>query len=216
MNRRRLTRSESAAVTRRRLLEAAQDLFLERGFHGASLEAVAERAGFTKGAVYSRFASKGDLFVELLDARRVQTISGFEAVAAEAQTSSDLARAVSRWWTQRLAEGPAWQLALIEFWTSAGRDPALLERFRQAHTALFAGVSAVLEQAAERLDVELPAPSIDIVRATTALGHGLALELVVDPGALDEHAMARAFEALTSAGGLDVLAQAHRIATEGE
>ena len=109
----RLTRSESAAVTRRRLLEAAQDLFLERGFHGASLEAVAERAGFTKGAVYSRFASKGDLFVELLAARRVETIRGFEALAAEAGTRADLLRAISRWWTQRLGEGPAWQLALI-------------------------------------------------------------------------------------------------------
>jgi AcrR family transcriptional regulator len=201
----RLTRSESAALTRHRLLDAAQDLFLERGFHGASLEAVAERAGFTKGAVYSRFASKGDLFVELLGARRVETVRGFEALAAEAQTSADLLRAVARWWTRRLAEGPAWQLALIEFWTSAGRDPALLQRFRVEHAALFDGVAEVLEQAAARLEVELPAPGIEIVRATTALAHGMALELVVDPDALDEQALAQTFEALSFAGGTGVL-----------
>ena len=212
----RLTRGESAALTRRRLLDAAQDVLLERGFHGASLDAVAERAGFTKGAVYSRFAGKGDLFIELLDARRVQTIREFEAVAAEAQTSGDLVRVFARWWTQRLREGPAWQLALIEFWASAGRDPALLERFRRAHAALFAGLSGALEEAADRLDVQLPAPSIDIVRTTTALGHGMALELVVDPGAVDEQALARAFEALASAGGLDVLGRSPGVATEGE
>ena len=201
----RLSRSQSAAVTRRRLLDAAQGLFLERGFHGASLEAVAERAGFTKGAVYSRFASKGDLFVELLAARRVETIRGFEALAAEAGTSADLLRAISRWWTQRLGEGPAWQLALIEFWASAGRDPALLQRFREEHAALFHGVAEVLERAAARLEVELPAPGIDIVRATTALAHGLALELVVHRDALDEHALAQAFEALTSPDGASLL-----------
>jgi AcrR family transcriptional regulator len=162
---------------------------------------VAERAGFTKGAVYSRFASKGDLFVDLLAMRRVETIRGIAALAGEAQTSADLLRVLSRWWTPRLDSGAAWQLALIEFWASTARDPGLLQRLREEHAALFDGVAEALERAAARLEVELPAASIDIVRATTALAHGMALELVVDPDALDEHALTQAFEALTFPGG---------------
>ena len=56
-------------MTRSRLLEAAERVFFGRGFHGASLEAVAEEAGLTKGAVYSRFESKADLFLAFQDER---------------------------------------------------------------------------------------------------------------------------------------------------
>jgi len=65
--RRRLTREEARQQTRERLLDAAADVFKRLGYHGASLEAVAEAAGYTKGAVYSNFDTKADLFQALLD-----------------------------------------------------------------------------------------------------------------------------------------------------
>jgi AcrR family transcriptional regulator len=74
---RRLTRAESAARTRARLLAAAQRVFFERGFHGASLEAVAEEASLTKGAVYSRFESKADLFLAYQEERNQENIRTF-------------------------------------------------------------------------------------------------------------------------------------------
>src|SRR5258708_12401897 len=65
----RLTRAESRRRTRVHLLEAAAEVFARRGFHGASVEEVAEVAGYTKGAVYSNFTSKDDLFLAVLEGR---------------------------------------------------------------------------------------------------------------------------------------------------
>ncbi|HZD71914.1 MAG TPA: helix-turn-helix domain-containing protein, partial [Actinomycetes bacterium] len=48
---------------------AARRVFARRGYHDASVEEVAEEAGFSKGAVYSNFTSKEDLFVTLLEQR---------------------------------------------------------------------------------------------------------------------------------------------------
>src|SRR5439155_26468515 len=62
----RLTRDERRAQTRADLLDAAGRVFVERGFEGASIEAIAEEAGYTRGAFYSNFQSKEQLFAELL------------------------------------------------------------------------------------------------------------------------------------------------------
>src|SRR5437867_3001547 len=64
-----LTPERRRAMTRRHLLDAAALVFAEQGFHGATLDEVAATAGFTKGAVYSNFRSKDDLFLALLDDR---------------------------------------------------------------------------------------------------------------------------------------------------
>src|SRR4029079_9282818 len=57
------------AMTRQHLLEAAAIVFARNGFPGATLDEVSARAGFTKGAVYSNFKSKDDLFLALLEDR---------------------------------------------------------------------------------------------------------------------------------------------------
>jgi len=65
----RLTRAEQAGRNRVLVLDAARRVFLARGYHNATLEQIADEAGFSKGVVYSQFASKADLFLALLDAR---------------------------------------------------------------------------------------------------------------------------------------------------
>ena len=67
----RLSRSEQVDRNRERVLAAARRVFLARGYAGASLDAIAEEAGFSKGVVYSQFDGKGDLFLALLE-RRIQ------------------------------------------------------------------------------------------------------------------------------------------------
>ena len=65
----RLTRAESQARTSQRLIEAAATVFGRRGLQGASIEEVATEADYTKGAVYSNFGSKDELFLAVLEAR---------------------------------------------------------------------------------------------------------------------------------------------------
>src|SRR5438128_5855960 len=64
-----LTPERRRGMTRQHLLEAAAIVFARNGFHGSTLDEVAATAGFTKGAVYSNFKSKDDLFLALLDDR---------------------------------------------------------------------------------------------------------------------------------------------------
>ncbi len=66
MNRKRLTRQDSREETRQHLLDAAQKLIAKKGLGTASVEDIAEAAGYTRGAFYSNFSSKDDLFLELL------------------------------------------------------------------------------------------------------------------------------------------------------
>jgi AcrR family transcriptional regulator len=66
MKRQRLTREQSKDQTRERLLDAAQAIFMKKGFVAASVEDIAAAAGYTRGAFYSNFRSKSELFLELL------------------------------------------------------------------------------------------------------------------------------------------------------
>ena len=61
-----MTREDTRAQTMQRLLDAAQKLIAKKGFSAASVEDIAELAGYTRGAFYSNFDSKNDLFIELL------------------------------------------------------------------------------------------------------------------------------------------------------
>src|SRR6187549_3687736 len=96
----RLTRKEKQAETRQRLLEAAERVFLRRGLRGSSVEEIAAEAGFTRGAFYSNFRSKDQLFVELLHDR---IFNVYRAVGQEAP-SHGTPREQIRWGAEQLAE----------------------------------------------------------------------------------------------------------------
>ena len=74
----RRTRSDNKVRTRDGLIAAAREVFLERGFHPATLDEIAERAGYTKGAVYSNFAGKDDLFLAMLGEHYVRRAAVYE------------------------------------------------------------------------------------------------------------------------------------------
>jgi AcrR family transcriptional regulator len=86
---RRLTREESKARTRQELLRAAQRLFLRNGFVATSLSDIAEEAGLTKGAVYSNFESKEDLFLALLAGDGERRYATHEELAPSADAWAD-------------------------------------------------------------------------------------------------------------------------------
>src|SRR5437588_3742453 len=153
----RLTRAESAALTRSRLLAAAQRVFLERGFHGASLEAVAEEAGLTKGAVYSRFESKADLFLAFQEERNEQTIERVTKLFGGLGPGDRPVDVVIDYWREKLLhDPPEYTLLVIEFWASACRDQDVHRRFSEQHERILVASAELLEEAAARLAVTLP------------------------------------------------------------
>src|SRR5467141_1701585 len=73
----RMTQERRRQRTRDLLLDAAKDVFARRGFHGASLEEIAETAGFTRGAIYKNFTDKEELFLAVWERINERTLDEF-------------------------------------------------------------------------------------------------------------------------------------------
>src|SRR4051812_6662811 len=103
------TRAERQARTRTELIDAAERLFTGEGFHATSLGAVADEAGYTKGAVYSNFASKEDLFFAVYERRVESFLPELEgALAATGDIREALLAVTSAHRAQREREPDGW------------------------------------------------------------------------------------------------------------
>ena len=175
---RRLTRAERQAQTRAALLEAGARVFVERGFAGASVEAIAAAAGFTRGAFYSNFESREELFAELLQDRVYSRYRDMIRKSAAGAPSS--LREVGAELAEIQADsGGRWLFRLwLELLAHAGRD----ERFRAIAAGFWtdtrARTAALIEAAyGERVP---PAAPDRLATAMIALDIGLALQHFVD------------------------------------
>jgi AcrR family transcriptional regulator len=172
-------RPEQVARNRRLLLDAAWAVFGELGYSGATVDAIAERAGFSKGAVYSQFQGKADLFLSLLE----DQIEHRVAIGQTALDNADPRRTFTEIFEQSRAE-PAWRLALLEFRVVAARDPELNARYAAAHRTTIAAVAEALRQIHERLGATPRRPLEQLAAASLALDAGAFLEAVAEAGVL--------------------------------
>ena len=169
-------------------------MFFERGFHGASLEAVAEEAGLTKGAVYSRFESKADLFLTFQEERNQENLRRFTQEFHDLAPGDRPVDLIIDYWRQKLLhDPPEYTLLVIEFWASACRDPDIHRRFSEQHERIIVTAAELLNEASDRLGATLPVPALELVRLSTAIAHGLALEQLMNPGKIDRQMIELAF-----------------------
>jgi hypothetical protein len=103
---------------------------------------------------------------------------------------------VEHWRERLLGDSLEQSLLVIEFWASACRDPEIHRRFSDQHERVMSGVAMHLEQAAERLGVTLPLPARELVRLTTGIAHGLALEQLMNRDRVDVRMIDLAFMAI--------------------
>ena len=176
----RLSRAEQSGRNRALLLAAARKVFLERGYHGASVDQIADAAGFSTGVVYSQFGGKADLFLALLEARIAERAAGnaraVEGLAGDAGLSRLLAHAAS---VDR-AE-PEWGLLVIEFRVHAARDPELGRRYAAVHQRTLAGMERAVTGLYQRAGQTPPLPPADLARLLVAVGAGARLEQAAEP-----------------------------------
>jgi AcrR family transcriptional regulator len=179
----RLRRAQQVDQNRERLLAAARRVFLARGYQRATLEMIADAAGFSKGVVYSQFESKGDLFLALL-AQRITERAEENRRATEGRRGADAVRALLAAGAVDLRRARGWATLLVEFRIAAVREPTLNRRYAALHARTIAGLEDLLGRA---LAGAVRAPPMAVRRAATlilALGAGVALEQAVDRGAL--------------------------------
>ena len=182
----RLSRAERRERTRQELISAAEGCFVSRGFHASSVDEVAERAGYTKGAVYSNFASKEDLFFAVYERRveRVLTevVPGLRQAGAESGFDW-LATAT----IERRDRDDGWLAVFFEFWAHALRHPELRERFAAIHARFLEPLTEGLQQLAKERGLALPhdLEARQVVLAWNAMEIGLGLERLTQPQAVD-------------------------------
>lgn len=176
----RLTREQQRARTREDLLQAAAEVFARHGYHATSVDMVAESAGYTKGAVYSNFSSKEELFLALLEERREQTMADVQRVMDES-APADRAEAFGER-RDRLAQWtPEWFLLEAEFELYAARHPEVRERVSERQAATREVVTAAVERHIADLDLEPAYPVEDIAHLVVAVGDGLSLMALNNP-----------------------------------
>src|SRR4051812_14117980 len=110
----RLSRAESQARTRHKLLATAKTCFLRDGYAATSLEGIAEAAGYSKGAVYSNFESKDELCLAVLDAVRSERAMALTEAVAGRETLEDRIEALESWADRNIGDR-AWTSLEVEF-----------------------------------------------------------------------------------------------------
>jgi AcrR family transcriptional regulator len=181
---RRESRGEKQARTRAELLTTAAGVFARRGYAGASVEEIAEEAGYSHGAVYSNFAGKADLFLAVFEeymAERARELAATQAVIDDDAPLEARARALADQWMERFAHDRDSFVLHIEFIAHAGRDPELAGRFGSRSAALREAVARYIAAYQSEVGVELALPADDLALVLRALGIGLAVEALVSP-----------------------------------
>jgi AcrR family transcriptional regulator len=190
---RRLSRAEAKARTRALVLDAAARTFARKGFAGASVEEIAEAAGFSIGAVYSNFGSKEELFVELLSGRAGGWVAEAQQILAdEVATGQSPLRALSAMMTAVADKDVDFVPLQAEFWLYAVRNPAALEiladRMREPRAALADVIRAALDSGGSGTDA---APDA-IATVVSALFQGLIRQRRIDPASVPDDLFGRA------------------------
>jgi AcrR family transcriptional regulator len=195
------TRSERKAGTRAELLAAARRVFLARGFHGATLDEIAEEAGYTKGAVYSNFHGKDDLFLALLDEHYLRRVDAHTDLFAglDADEPEAAVRGVARIMLDAYEGEPAWWTLVTDFSTHASRDPELRARLRELRERFLASMAVLIDGVGERYGLVYTVPTHEAARATGALLRGLMLDWILEPEPVDRADRARLFEETVTA-----------------
>lgn len=186
---------------RDRILDAALAVFAAEGFAGTTIDAIGQAAGFTKGAVYSNFESKDELFLALLD-RQFETRSELIVTAFDTGRGdvAAIAQALSRSMLESIHDQNEYQVVLFEYWLRAVRDPQLRDRLIARRQAAVQQAMQVVAAAGTGLPTDRLADLAQLVVTITA---GVAMEEMLQPGVIRADMIERLITRLLEASAGD-------------
>ena len=191
--RRRLTRAEAKEQTRERLLESATRAFAEKGFGGASLEEIAESAGYSTGALYANFANKEELFMEVVATRRTRAAARrADAVGEVFDQQADPFDALSRLFVEVAERDRQFAPLQAEFWLYAVRHPAAMGVIAAGVGDQVDALEPVVARALDRFSAAADAAPREVTMVMLALFQGLMRQRRLDPQAVPDDLFARA------------------------
>ena len=187
-------RRRPRAETRRELLDAAARVFARQGFNAASVEAVSEEAGFSRGALYSNFKSKEDLFLALWEERIERRRRELREVMHNAGGPKEGLAPASANVMDALGRERDWFLLYFEFALHAARDPAFARRFERVREQGLADLAAGIAEGLEKAGLESSLDPAELALALKALSYGVALERLVSEDSVPDELLGRVME----------------------
>jgi AcrR family transcriptional regulator len=180
-------RSQRRARTRAALLDAAARVYARRGFDGATIDEIAEEAGFTKGAVYDHFGSKENLLFALLDEHLAAQIAEQITLFDSSRHTVERPRPGADRWMDELVEDPDVFRLFVEAWVRSQRDHELSDRVRAGMDAWRETFTTFGRQRVAELGLE-PAEGTLEALANVMLGMAIGLGMVklTDPEGVPE------------------------------
>jgi AcrR family transcriptional regulator len=180
MSRKRLSRDDSREQTTQRLLDAAQKLIAKKGLEAASVENIAAAAGYTRGAFYSNFSSKDDLFIELLRRDHQKSTAQLAALRDSSLSVDRLQSGASEVYSQIYRDNESFMN-----WTEARMLAARDARFRTKLNALMAEKCAQIADFTryfyERVGVAPPLPPDQMAMGFMSMAEGVKLYMMSSP-----------------------------------
>ena len=200
-----LTAERRRQQTREYLLQAAAQVFAERGFHAATLDEVAAAAGFTKGAVYSNFKNKEDLFLALLEDSYAREMTALRATidSSDVPPEARIGDFVSLIGGE-LDRVPNMGALYLEFHLYALRNPAARARMNELEQEDIRAIAQILEVERAQRGIEVEVPSEQTARIIVALFRGINMMRTANPEATGEELLEAAIAFVTRAQGIDV------------
>jgi AcrR family transcriptional regulator len=199
-----LTADRRRQQTREYLLQAAAEVFAERGFHAATLDEVAAAAGFTKGAVYSNFKNEEELFLALLEDAYGREIASLRDTLARSDVPpeariGDFVALIGG----ELDRAPAGALYL-EFYLYALRNPAVRARMNELEQEDIRAIADILEAERAKRGITDDEPAERIARIIVALFRGLFMMRTANPDVAGRELIEAAIAFVTRAQGIQV------------
>lgn len=180
-------------ATRAALLRSATEAVCELGLHGASIDLIASRAGYTKGAFYAHFASKEELLLVMLDEHFAAEIERLDSVLEGAGEPVEEARRAAAGFLAQVDGDPQWRRLYQEFALHAARNDAFRRELALRHRELRARMASIFERWAGAIGVVPTVPAADVAAMTSCMADGFLQSRLIDPE-LDAELYATMFE----------------------
>jgi len=178
----RLTRQESRALTREKLLAAAGKVFAREGLGGASIDRIVDEAGYTKGAFYSNFTSKEDIFLQYVEDASSSDVAELERAVLGIDDPEALMTAICAWATETSRE-PGPRSLILDLIRHAKLDAALTRRHTEMFTYQWTQVGMVVTKLFP--PGHAPATPLELGALVMELTFGIALQFHAGPSAGD-------------------------------
>ena len=180
MIKKRLGREENQQITKEKLFDTATDLMVEKGFHAASVTAISEEAGFSKGAFFSNFSSKSDLLLQLTQRFKRVEIGRLRTLLDSGCSSAELTQGLNAY-IDALKNNVGCAVLDAELQLIALRDAEFSKHYSDLHQENSEALGQLISRIFNHAGKKPPMAYAALAKTFTALSEGLILQGHTDP-----------------------------------